>query len=147
MRNALFANGGTVDQVIAKAPGVGDPAANVQNSTIRNSIVVASGANGHALLTDGGNVNTSTYRNVTAIATASGGVAIGAYASNVTGKTTIHLVNVLAYGDPSGISLKAQTDNSGAQATITVTHSNYQSGLSDGAGALLVDGGGNATLG
>ena len=127
--NALFtANGVTVDQVIARAPGNGDPAANIQNSTIRNSIVVASGANGRALVTDaGGNVNTSTYRNVTAIATASGGVAIQASASYVTGKATIHLVNVLARA-PSGISLRAQTDNSGATATITATHSNYQSG-------------------
>ena len=50
--NALFTNGATVDQVIARAPGNGDPAANIQNSTIRNSIVVASGTNGHALVTD-----------------------------------------------------------------------------------------------
>ena len=142
--NALFtANGVTVDQVIAKAPGIGDPAANVQNSTIRNSIAVASAPNGRALVTDaGGGVNTSTYRNVTAIATASGGVAIEASASNVTGKATIHLVNVLARA-PSGISLRAHTDNSGATATITATHTNYQSGLWEGAGAGFVDGGGN----
>ena len=79
---------------------------------------------------------------MTAIATASGGVAIEASATNVTGKTTIQLVNVLARA-PSGISLKARTDNSGAEARITATHSNYQSGLAEGISAVLVDGGGN----
>ena len=144
--NALFtANGVTVDQVIAKAPGIGDPAANVQNSTIRNSIVVASATNGRALVTDvrRRRVNTSTYRNVTAIATASGGVAIEASASNVTGKATIHLVNVLARA-PSGISLRAQhrqlrSHRPRSPPPIT----NYQSGLWQGAGAGFVDGGGN----
>jgi hypothetical protein len=138
---ALYANGGKVDQVIAKAPVL---AADSRNSTITNSIAVASGTNGRALVTDAdANVsNTSTYRNVTAIATGSGGVPIEATAS-ATGSATIHLVNVIAYGGPGGLGFRARTDNSGAQATITATHTNYQSSDVVGSGTAVVDGGGN----
>ena len=140
-QNALYTNGSKVDQVIAKAPVV---AANILNSTISNSIAVSSGTNGRALVTDSGtNVsNTSTYRNVTAIATGSGGVPIEATA-NTAGSATIHLVNVIAYSGPGALSLKARTDNSGAQAAITATHTDYQSSDTVGTLAALVDGGGN----
>ena len=54
--------------------------AEIHNSTIRNSIVKASGTNGRALTTssDGGTVG-GTYRNVTAIASGAGGIPIEAY--------------------------------------------------------------------
>jgi hypothetical protein len=138
---ALYANGGKVDQVIAQAPVL---AADIRNSTITNSIAVASGTNGRALVTDADAnfSNTSTYRNVTAIATGSGGVPIDATAS-ATGSATIHLVNVIAYGGPGGLSLMARTDSSGAHATITATHTNYQSADNVGSAATIVDGGGN----
>jgi hypothetical protein len=138
---ALYANGGKVDQVIAKAPVL---AADIRNSTFSNSIAVSSGTNGRALVTDadGNFSNTSTYRNVTAIATGSGGVPIEAYAGT-TGTATIHLVNVIAYSGPGGLSLKASTDNSGAHATITATHTNYGSSDTVGIGTAIVDGGGN----
>ena len=38
------------------------------------------------------------------------------------GNATINLVNVIAYSGPGALSLKARTDNSGAQAAITATH-------------------------
>jgi hypothetical protein len=140
---ALFAAGASVDQVIAKASTTGEPTASIRNGTIRNSIVVTSATNGQALATTTttGTI-TSTYRNVTAIATGSGGVPIVADAQ-LGGSATIHLVNVIAYGGPGALSLLAHTDNSGAQATITATHTNYQSSDAVGSLAALVDGGGN----
>jgi hypothetical protein len=141
---ALFAAGASVDQVIAKASVTGEPTASIRGGTIRNSIVVTSATNGTALSTGtgSGETITSTYRNVTAIATAGGGVPIAASAS--TGSSaTIHLVNVIAYAGPDALSLLARTDNSGAQAKITATHTNYQSADSVGSAASLVDGGGN----
>jgi hypothetical protein len=142
---ALFAAAGAnVDQVIARASGVGEPTASIRSSTIRNSVVVASGTNGRALGTEtGGDAITSTYRNVTAIATGSGGVPIEALALTA-GQATIHLVNVIAYGGgPGALGLLARTDSSGAQATITVTHTSYQSADEIGGNTALVDGGGN----
>jgi hypothetical protein len=140
--NALAAYfGAKVDQVIAKAP---IDAVSIQDSTISNSSAVASGTNGRALVTDSGaNLSiTSTYRNVTAIATGIGGVPIEAK-SSTTGSATVHLVNVIAYSGPGGLSLKASTDNSGAQAKITATHTNYQSSDVVGSGTAIVDGGAN----
>ena len=134
--------GATVDQVIAKAPFV---AVTVRDSTIRDSIAVSSGINGRALSTaadGGGDHTTMAVRNVTAIATGSGGVPIEAYA-RTTATATVHLVNVIAYSGPGGLSLKARTDNSGAQAAITATHTDYQSSDTVGSLAALVDGGGN----
>jgi hypothetical protein len=140
---ALGVFGAKVDQVIAKAPGLAVNSR--ETSTIRNSIAVASGTNARALLTSadgGGDTNTVTLRNVTAIATGSGGVPIEATAST-TGTATIHLVNVIAYAGPGAISLTARTDDSGAQATITATHTNYQSVDTVGSNAAAIDGGGN----
>lgn len=142
-QNALAAfEGAMVDQVIAKAPV---QAVYVRDSTVSNSIAVASGTNGRAVFTAAGGAGdhtTSAFRNVTAIATGSGGVPIEAYAGT-TGSATVHLVNVIAYSGPGGLSLRASTDNSGAQATITATHTNYQSADTVGSLAALVDGGGN----
>jgi hypothetical protein len=138
---ALYADGGKVDQVIAKAPVV---AADMRKSTISNSIAVASGTNGRALVTyaDANYSNTSTYRNVTAIAIGSGGVPIEATASS-TGSATVELVNVIAYSGPGGLSFRARTGSFGAHATIIATHTNYQSSDTVGSFATVVDGGGN----
>lgn len=142
---AVYASTSTVDQIIARGTGPGYQTALILNSEIRNSVVVASGVNGRAIATTTkGGFPTSTYRNVTAITTGSGGVAIEAQAQGgATNAATIHLINVIAYGGPGALSLLALTDGSGAQATITVTHTNYQSVDEVGLFADFVDGGGN----
>jgi hypothetical protein len=138
---ALFAGDSVVDQVIARASGQTETAT-IQSSTIRNSIVVASWPKVPAITTStSGATNTSTYRNVTAIATGSGGVAILAKAGFAAGKATVHLVNVMARG--AGTDLEARTDGSGAQATITATHTNYASHFEGGTNAAIISGGGN----
>jgi hypothetical protein len=116
----------TVDQVIVKGPGGGfawSELVAIENSTIRNSIVVASGSNARAIVTGApGSTIASTYRNVTALATGSGGVAVEANAA-VGGKATVNLINVIARGTPNG--LEARTDSSGAQAAITAWYTNF----------------------
>jgi hypothetical protein len=140
---ALVTYGVTVDQVIAKAPGSTSPAAEIDNGTIRNSIVVSSAPDGHAIVTDtNGGTNTTTYRNVTAIATGSGGVAIEAYAG-FGGTSTIYAANVIARGGPGGYGFVARTDNSGAHATINAIHSNFANYWHAPPAANFVDGGGN----
>jgi hypothetical protein len=143
---AIFAGpGATIDQVIARTSREGGVVtATVRNGAVSNSILVASGANGTALATGAGNgeVVSTVARNVTAIATGSGGHPIHVSAS--TGASgTLHLVNVIAYAGPGRISLKAQTDNTGAQATITASHVSYQSVDAPGGTAKFVSGGGN----
>jgi hypothetical protein len=69
--SALLAVESSIEQVIARAAGP-QGTAEILNSTIRNSIVVASGDNGVALRTlSMGGTALGTYRNVTAIATTS----------------------------------------------------------------------------
>src|SRR5215208_2291211 len=142
---ALFADyGSMVEQVIAKTSAPDDVTANIESSTIRDSLVVASGSNGIAIKTEAyGASNTSTYRNVTAIARASGGVAIEALARGAAGNVTIHATNVIALPGTGGAGLKARTDNSGAHATITYTHTNFQVALTFASNTAIVDGGGN----
>src|SRR5205085_358195 len=112
---ALHAGNALVDQVVVR----GAWGAQIGNSTIRNSVVVATGANAYALETDdNGGTNNSTYRNVTAVATGSGGVAIEAEALGATGNATINLANTIAVSGPGGSSVEVKTDWSGAHATI-----------------------------
>ena len=141
---ALYVSGSTVDQVIASGTGPGAATAVIQNGTIRNSIVKASGTNGRALTTnsDGGTVG-GTYRNVTAIASGAGGIPIEAYGKSA-GNATIQLVNVIAWAGPGAISLQARTDSTpGAQATIASTHTDRQAANAVGTGASFVNGEGN----
>jgi hypothetical protein len=138
---AIFAGDSLVDQVIARASGQTETAM-IQSSTIRNSIIVASWPKVPASTTStSGATNTSTYRNVTAIATGNGGVGILAKAGFATGKATVHLVNVMARG--AGTDLEARTDSSGAQATITATHTNYGSHFEGGSNAAIISGAAN----
>jgi hypothetical protein len=143
-RHALYAYEATVDQVIAKA-SYWYGTVYIQG-TMRNSVVLSSGANGRALMTDAsGSVNEATYRNVTAVATGSGGVAIdavGGQARNV----TIHAINTIAQGGPGGADLQARTDSSGARATIEATHASYAVMSTSGTHAEIVDVGGNQHL-
>jgi hypothetical protein len=144
---ALFAGGGAdVDQVVATAHGdTGIVTAQIRNATIRNSVVVASGANARALATESGSGPpiTAAYRNVTAVASGSGAVTIDAYAATQA-SVTAHLVNVIAYGSSGALPIQSHTDSSnGATATMTVTHSVYASWDVSGAAAKIVDDGGN----
>jgi hypothetical protein len=141
---ALHAYFSTMERVIAKGTGPGYATAMIRDSEIRNSTVIASGAQGRAIATvKHGGFGTGTYRNVTAIATGSGGVAIEVWVQGAATVANVNLVNVIARGGPGGPSLMALTDNSGAQAKITATHTNYQSVYAVDVGAKFVDGGGN----
>jgi hypothetical protein len=143
--SALYAGGGSfVDQVVARAAGAG-VTATIQSSTFRNGIAVATGATGVALTTDtSGAVNASIYRNVTAVASGSSGIAIQVRAGFPGGFARADLVNVIARGF---VGLEARTDSSGAQATITVTHTNYIAPVTAGTNATIADlGGGNQSL-
>jgi hypothetical protein len=135
----------TVDQVIVKGPGGGfawSELVAIESSTIRNSIVVASGSNARAIVTGAaGSTISSTDRNVTAIATGSGGVAVEAEAA-VGGKATVNLVNVIARA-PTG--LEARTDSSGAQATITAWYTSFAGPKEVGTNADIVGVIGNQT--
>jgi hypothetical protein len=140
---ALSAWASIVDQVVLTGAGPGFPTARIDNSTIRNSVVVASGTNGRAIQTSGwGSTSdvTSSYRNVTAIATGVGGVAIEADAGS-TGKATANLMNVIARGPAFGLS--AKTDSSGAKATINFAYSNRNGELRGGTNADIVPAAGN----
>ena len=141
--SAIFSSGSLVDQVIAKAAGDG-VTAYIQNGTLRNSIVLASGASGYAIVTDTtGATNHSTYRNVTAIASGVSGIAVQVRAGFASGVASADLINVIARGSAA---LKAVTDSTGAHATITVNHSNYLVGAKTGTNAAIVDGGANQSV-
>jgi len=122
----ITAKNATLDQVIARSGGY-VATADVQNSTIRNSIFEASGDGGRALRAEAiGVPNNTALRNVTAIATGAGAVAVEASASlGAGGNALIGATNVIARGGPGGASFQAGTDSSGAQATIGLGHSNY----------------------
>jgi hypothetical protein len=142
---ALFAVESSVEQVIAKAAGA-QATAEISNSTISNSIVVASGTNGVALRTlSMGGTSLGTYRSVTAIATDVGGVAIQAVANDLFGYAGILARNVIARGGPGGHSLEALSASSGATAKLTVDHSNWLGASTQGDKALIVDAAGNQT--
>ena len=142
----ISAKNATLDQVIARSGGY-TATADVQNSTIRNSIFEASGDGGRALLAEAIGVgNNTALRNVTAIATGAGAVAVEASASSgAGGNALIGATNVIARGGPGGASFQARTDSSGAQATIGLGHSNYGAGTLStvGTNATTTSGGGN----
>jgi hypothetical protein len=145
--SALVLNGAKADQVVlSKSTGSQCTAVTFNNSTIRNSVVVASGSGATALCASGvgGVLSPSSYRNVTAVATGSNGVAIEAYAANQWSRATAELVNVIAKGGPNGAGLWMHTDGSiGAMATITAIHSNFANAWTAPPAAYLVTGGGN----
>jgi hypothetical protein len=145
---ALGAQDASLDQVIVR--GTAQP--NWQtvltdgNTTIRNSVVVAPGPGGTAIMTyRPGATATGTFRNVTAVATASNGVAIRAHATGAAGFANVLARNVIARGGPGGASLKADVDNSGGTAKIAFDHSNWLGKSTVGAKASIAEGAGNQT--
>jgi len=144
--SALYAGASsTVDQVIARASGLGTTAV-AHGGTIRNSIVVASGTGGIAVHTGtSGGSATSGYRHLTAIATCSGGVAIKVSAG-LGGNATVDASNVIARGGGGGASLSVATDNGGATATLNIDHSNFGASGTVGAFAAIAKGNGNQSI-
>jgi len=146
-RAALTAVQARMDELIVR--GSGGVTAEIDSGEVRDSVVVNTATGGQALSTEswvGANeTSASTYRNVTAIATGSGGVAIAAIAGFDTGPNiaTVDATNVIARGGPGGAGLRAFTDSSGSQATITVTNSNYGSPSVSGTNTAIVNGPGN----
>jgi hypothetical protein len=72
-----------------------------------------------------------------------GGVAVDAEASGAKGYASVLARNVIARG--ASHDLRAETDNSGATATITAGSSNWQGASAVGTHASIADGGGNQT--
>jgi hypothetical protein len=130
---ALSARVAGVDQAVVA--GAGPRTADVLDSTIRNSVVVASqpGATAVSTWELNGAAVAGTYRNVTAVTT--GGVAISADAG-LGGSAKVIAKNVIAVGTNS---LKAAIYDSGSHATITTIHC-------DLAGAPSMSGGSNAVI-
>src|SRR5215216_1791013 len=143
-QGALWATGAIVDQVIVRAPNL---PLFVENSTIRNSIVVATAPNALAIRSVSNSLTNSVLYNVTAVATGTGGVAVDAF-SQGGGTVFIGAGNVIARGGPGGASFRARTDSLGGHATIGVGHSSYAPGtlVTAGTNAGFTYGGGNLGL-
>jgi hypothetical protein len=137
----LAADSSLIDQVVIRGPFGAD----IENSAIRDSLVVATADHGYALQTGAnGATETGTYWNVTAIATGSNGVAIEAWAGSANGKATANLTNVIARSQ-NAASLESVTDNTGAHATINANHTNhgYFSWVGNAAGVTFNEGSGD----
>jgi hypothetical protein len=141
----LWATGALLDQVIVRSPNY---PVFVESSTVRNSIVVATGTNGIALRSNTAGMSSTVLRNVTAIATGSGGIAVDGYALGAGANLIIGANNVLARGGPGGASFRSHTNSLGGQATIGIGHSNYAPGslVTGGTNAYFTYGGGNVGL-
>jgi hypothetical protein len=139
-------HGARLDRVVAKGTGYVAETVSLMDATIRDSLVIAAGNAGRALVAGGGGAEVDTIRNVTAIAGATEGIAIKATTTGAANTTTIDATNVIARGGPGGADLKAVTDSSGAHADINVTHSNFGTELMVGTQAAINDGGGNQSV-
>ena len=122
---AVWATGALLDQVVVRAPNY---PLFVDSSTVRNSIVVATGPSAVAIRSNSNSTSNSVLRNVTAIAPANGGVAVDAFAATPAGNVFIGANNVIARGGPGGASFGARTDNAGGHATIGIGSSAYPAG-------------------
>jgi len=142
---AVWATGALLDQVVVRAPNF---PLFVDSSTVRNTIVVATGPGAVAIRSNSNSMTNSVLRNVTAIATGNGGVAVDAFAHTLAGNVTIGANNVIARGGPGGSSFRVGTDNSGGRATIGLGHSAYTVGTlaASGSNADFTYGDGNLGL-
>ncbi len=122
---AVWAIGALLDQVVVRAPNY---PLFIDGSTVRNSIVVATGPGAVAIRSNSNSTSNSVLRNVTAIAPGSGGVAVDAFAATPAGNVFIGANNVIARGGPGGASFGARTDNAGGHATIGIGSSAYPAG-------------------
>lgn len=135
-----------VDQAVLHGSGTDQlrPVADLHNSTLRNSIVVASGQQGVAVTatTKASEANFSVLRNVTAVAPAIYGVAVQSYATGAgaSGYTNIH--NTIASGGPGGEDVEAYGTN-GGKAHVTAFNSNFDNSAAVGDGTVPPAGQGN----
>lgn len=142
----------SIDQVIARSAGVSNTATLIaHDSTVTNSIFIATGASGVAVNSDvyyAGTPNTTvTLRNVTAIATGSGGVGILGSGYGTPTNLLLHTINVIARGGPGGYGLVADAEGSAATITVDASHSNYPNakGYGPNANVTPAGSGGNQT--
>ena len=134
--------GAKLDQVVLRGGFSASCAASLQNSTVRNSLVIAQSLYGSAVCAGASQThNHSILRNVTALA--HDGIAIDAYATDATASVVVDVINTIAKTDPAGAGLEVRGDVVGASAILNVTHTNYKNYLHSGAGAVYNDGGGN----
>jgi hypothetical protein len=119
---AIAVDSATLDQVVVKGAANGPTVQMRGDSTMRDSVVIASAPGLSAISAQSG---ASTMRNVTAIATGTGGPAISAWAAAVAGTVTVDATNVIAY------------------AWITMRHSSWMGEYVSGSKAKVVDAGDN----
>jgi hypothetical protein len=136
---AVDTAGARLDRVVVHGgEGSNDCIVNLRDAIIRDSIVVAdklpicSWADGAP--------DTSSYRNVTAVATQAD-AAIVVIAT--VGSSTVDLTNVIAQGGSAGGDDISVVTDIGGHATVTVTHSNFESLGQGGGNGQVIDGGGN----
>jgi hypothetical protein len=114
--------------------------------SLLNSLCVASNDSGDAISTDSGSkvVPTITISGVTAIATGADAVGLYVEASGSGGNAAVDLTNSIVQGGNYDIEVTAVT---GASATVTPSHSNYETHLigDSGGPATLAEGSGNIT--
>jgi hypothetical protein len=141
----LVADLASIDQVIARSAGTSNTATLIaHDSTVTNSIFIATGVSGVAVNSDvyyAGTPNTTvTLRNVTAISTGSGGVGILGSGYGTPTNLLLRAINVIARGGPGGYGLVA---DGGAAATITVdaARSNYPNAMGYGQNASVTPAG------
>jgi Ca2+-binding RTX toxin-like protein len=138
----LMQDNGLIEDSVITASGASARALGLDGPgvVVRNSVLVATGDNASAVT---GLHGTNTLRNVTAIATGNNSDAVKTFANGGEGGTVLSVVNTIAQGGSGvGKDFFAQSFD-GAESTINVTHSNFDS--SDGAlaPAAVTEGVGN----
>ena len=136
----------SIDQVIARSAGTSNTATLIaHDSTVMNSIFIATGASGVAVNSDvyyAGTPNTTvTLRNVTAIATGSGGVGILGSGYGTPTNLLLRTINVIAQGGPGGYGLVADAEGSAATITVEASRSNYPNAKGYGPNAKVTPAG------
>jgi hypothetical protein len=138
---AISAEGTTLDQVLIRGPFAGDCALSVENSAVRDSVVIAR-SDGSAICADALQSSNSTFvRNVTAVAGT--GVAIEATAIDSTANVAVNVINTIAKTAATGRGFYV-AGALGAHAKIVVSHTYYANYIRSGdLGTVFVDDGGN----
>lgn len=142
----LVAELSSIDQVIARsAATLNTPTLIAYDSTVANSIFIATGAGGAAVGTNvyylGTANSTVTLRNVTAIATGNGGVGILGSGFGTPTHLLMRTINVIARGGPGGYGLVADAEGSAAEITVDASHSNYPNAIGYGANTHITPAG------
>lgn len=118
---ALSASESTIDQVVVKGPYFGDCALSVDNSTVRNSVVIARSDGSAVCAYAFQSYNATMVRNVTAVA--GDGVAIDVGAVDSTANVTVSVRNTIAKA-AGGFGLYVE-GALGSHAKLTASNTNY----------------------